>query len=163
MQPNRFWKLMLVSVVAIALPLPAIAQNQSDVTGPNLSDVTGPNLSDVTGPNQSDITGIVNEEIFETAAGDFVNLADFFQNFFDTYGEELGLDPDASLAANLRRVNQVCSAEKGGTRRFARTPGSSVQPVSMACTEFSQLVQSAKQSLEKYKLLQPQSADGRVW
>ena len=163
MQPfaNRLWKLVLG--IAIALPAPAIAQNQSDVTGPNLSDVTGPNLSDVTGPNQSDITGLINEEIFETATGDFVNLADFFQDFFDTYGEELGLDPDASLAENLRQANRLCSAENSGTRRFARNPGPSVRPVSVACTEFSRLIQSAKQSLEKYRMLQPQSADSRVW
>ncbi|MEL7510316.1 MAG: hypothetical protein AAFN42_23535, partial [Cyanobacteria bacterium J06554_1] len=52
--------IILGSVVAIApllIPSVGLAQNQSDVTGPNLSDVTGPNLSDVTGPNLSDNTG----------------------------------------------------------------------------------------------------------
>ncbi|NEP63387.1 MAG: hypothetical protein F6K31_41890 [Symploca sp. SIO2G7] len=154
---SRLWTITLGSVIALApvyVPATVLAQtNQSDVTGPNLSDITGPNLFD--------ILDAVNGEIFETATGDLVNLADFFQDFFDTYGEELGLDPDASLADNLMRVNRACSAESTGTRRFARTPGPSIQPVSLACTEFSRLVKSAKQSLERYRLLQ--TADRRVW
>lgn len=169
--------IILGSVVAIApllIPSVGLAQNQSDVTGPNLSDVTGPNLSDVTGPNlsdntgtnQSDNSGLLGEEIFRDANGDFVSLADFFQDFFDTYGEEFGLDPDASLADNLQRVNQTCSDQlNGNIRRFARNPGSGGPSISPACTEFSRLIQSAKKSINDYKQAsQPASpVEQRLW
>ena len=161
--------MILGSVVAIApLLIPSVgwAQNQSDVTGPNLSDVTGPNLSDNTGTNQSDNTGLLGEEIFRNANGDFVSLSNFFQDFFDTYGEEFGLDPDASLADNLQRVNQACSDQlNGNIRRFSRTPGSGGPSISPACTEFSRLIQSAKKSINDYKQAgQPASAvEQRLW
>ena len=164
---DYLWKMLLGSVVAIAfVPAVALAQNnQSDITGPNLSDVTGPNLSDVTGPNQSDNTGILGEEIFQTTTGEFVTLGEFFQDFFDTYGEEFGLDPNASLEDNLRTVSLACSSEQTGIRRFARTPGSSARPISTACAQFSELVQAARQSLANHR----QARDGaspvkrRVW
>ncbi|ESA38918.1 hypothetical protein N836_29905 [Leptolyngbya sp. Heron Island J] len=164
------WKMTLASVVAIATlwqPAAGLAQtNQSDVTGPNLSDVTGPNLSDVTGPNQSDNTGIDGEQTFRNSNGDFVSLSEFFEDFFDTYGEELGIDPNASLADKLRQAVRGCSAEStGGTRRFARNPGDSAPPVSLACEEFNRLVQSARQSLDEYPQSRPQAntVEQRLW
>ncbi|MEM9485324.1 MAG: hypothetical protein AAGA83_16755 [Cyanobacteria bacterium P01_F01_bin.116] len=173
-QSNKtLWHTSLSSVVAIAaigissINSAGFAQtNQSDVTGPNLSDVTGPNLSDVTGPNQSDNTGLLGEEIFSNADGDLVSLSDFFQDFFGVYDEELGLDPDANFADNLRQANRICNDEITGTRRFARTPPSSDSPsVSPACTEFSRLVQSASLSLDEYKRTYQDSGpvDQRLW
>ncbi|MEM1253096.1 MAG: hypothetical protein AAGI69_11730 [Cyanobacteria bacterium P01_H01_bin.21] len=158
--------LAITTVVSVAIPRVGLAQlNQSDVTGPNLSDITGPNLSDVTGPNQSDNTGLNGEQIFRNANGDFVSLFELFEDFFDTYGEELGIDEDASLAEKLRQANQACSSQNGGTRRFARTPGANIRPVSLACEEFGNLIQSAKQSLDTFKQSQTQSnpADRRLW
>ena len=154
------WRVLLAitTVVSVAIPRVGLAQlNQSDVTAPNLSDITGPNLSDVTGPNQ--------EQVFRNANGDFVSLSEFFEDFFDTYGEELGIDKDASLADKLRQANQACSSQIGGTRRFARTPGANIRPVSLACEEFGNLIQSAKQSLDTFKQSQTQSspADRRLW
>ena len=90
---------------------------------------------------------------------------EFFQDFFDTYGDEFDLDPDASLADNLRRVSQVCNDQTGSIRRFSRTPGTGIQPVSQACTEFSQLIMLAKQSLDRYKQARQNTspADRRLW
>ncbi|MEM6253243.1 MAG: hypothetical protein AAF821_09995 [Cyanobacteria bacterium P01_D01_bin.156] len=140
------------SVVMLTLfPTVALSQNnQSDVTGPNLSDVTGPNLSDVTGPNQSDNTGILREEIFQTSTGDFVTLGEFFQDFFETYGEEFALDSSGSLEESLREVGRACSND---------------QPNSTACIEFSDLVQVARLSLENYRRTANESlpANRRVW
>ncbi|MEM9805475.1 MAG: hypothetical protein AAF959_09345 [Cyanobacteria bacterium P01_D01_bin.56] len=163
---DYLWKMLLGSMVAIAL-VPAVAHaqnNQSDVTGPNLSDVTGPNLSDVTGPNQSDNTGILGEEIFQTAGGDFVTFGEFFQDFFDTYGDEFGLDPDDSLKEKLKKVSLACSNEDVGTRRFARNPGPSAQP-SMACSQFSQLVEGARESIASYRQARNNSTpvNRRIW
>ena len=166
---RSLWQLLLAGAAASAIicsPLVGLAQNQSDVTGPNLSDMTGPNLSDTTGTNQSDNTAIGGEQIFRNANGEFVSLAELFEDFFDTYGEELGIDKDASLSDKLRQASQGCSAQvNSGTRRFAREPGSSIQPVSLACEEFSRLVQSAQQSLNQYKQARPQSntVDQRLW
>ena len=165
---DYFWKMLLGSVIAIApvyIPAVALAQNQSDVTGPNLSDVTGPNLSDNTGPNQSDNTGLLGEEIFQNANGEFVTLEDFFQDFLRLYGEDFGLESSDDLAERLTRVSQTCTSEEFGTRRFSRTPGSDVRPVSAACSQFNELMQMARQSVAKYK----QSGGGvspvnrRVW
>ena len=167
---SPLWKITIASVAAIATlwqPVAGFAQtNQSDVTGPNLSDVTGPNLSDVTGPNQSDITGIDGEQIFRNSNGDFVSLTELFEDFFDTYGEELGIDPNANLADRLRQAVRGCSAESaGGTRRFARNPGDGVPPVSLACEEFNTLVQSARQSLAEYQQSgsQTSTVNQRLW
>ncbi|MBT9312481.1 hypothetical protein [Leptothoe kymatousa] len=152
---DNLWKLLLGSVVAIApafVPVVAHAQNQSDVTGPNMSDITGTNQSDNTGTNQSDNTGILGEAIFRGVNGDLVTFVDYFQNFFDTYGEELDLDPEDDLQANLNKARQACASEStGGVRRFSRTPGPSVPPVSAACNEFNQLVAEAREVVAEYR------------
>ena len=164
---NGLWKLVMGSVVAIApflFPANGLAQNQSDVTGPNLSDVTGPNLSDITGPNQSDSTGVLIEPIFEDADGELLSLAELFEDFFEEFGDELGIDPDASLIDKLRQANRACSDTNAGTRRFARTPGSDAAP-SLACTEFFRLIQLAQESLDRYSQSRRQapSAPQRIW
>lgn len=164
---NGLWKLVIGSVVAIApflFPANGLAQNQSDVTGPNLSDVTGPNLSDVTGPNQSDSTGVLIEPIFEDADGELLSLAELFEDFFEEFGDELGIDPDASLIDKLRQANRACSDADAGTRRFARTPGSDAAP-SLACTEFFRLIQLAQEALDQYSQSRGQtpSAPRRIW
>ncbi len=164
---SPLWKIALATAIATTcIPSVGFAQNQSDVTGPNLSDVTGPNLSDVTGPNQSDNTGIDGDQIFRNGNGDFVSLSELFEDFFDTYGNELEIDPDASLADKLRQAVRGCSAESSaGTRRFARTPGTDTQPISLACEEFSRLVQSAQQSLDEHQQSRPQAntVERRLW
>lgn len=166
---SPLWKIALAGVVAIAttcIPSVGFAQNQSDVTGPNLSDITGPNLSDGTGTNQSDNTGIDGEQIFRNDNGDFVSLSELFEDFFETYGDELAIDPDASLAEKLRQAVRGCSAQNNaGTRRFSRTPGTNAQPISLACEEFSRLVQSARQSLNENQQSRPQAdaVERRLW
>lgn len=165
MPTNGLWKLVMGSVVAIApflFPANGLAQNQSDVTGPNLSDVTGPNLSDITGPNQSDSTGVLIEPIFEGSDGELLSLAELFEDFFEEFGDELGIDPDASLIDKLRQANRACA--DAGTRRFARTPGSDTAP-SLACTEFFRLIQLAQESLDQYNQSRGQtpSAPQRIW
>ncbi|MEM7063187.1 MAG: hypothetical protein AAF572_08480 [Cyanobacteria bacterium P01_B01_bin.77] len=169
---DALWKILLGSVVAMSLAPAVQAQqvNQSDVTGPNLSDMTGPNLSDVTGSNPSDNIGILGEEIFRTINGDFVTFSEFFEDFLNTYAEEFGLLPDDSLAEKLRKVSQACSSEdvEGGTRRFARTPapgGSGIQPPSVACAQFNQLVQSARRSIADYRQVRngTNAVKRRIW
>ncbi|MGD1853741.1 MAG: hypothetical protein ACFB2W_05760 [Leptolyngbyaceae cyanobacterium] len=147
------WKILLSSVVAIALsPSIGLAQNQSDVTGPNLSDVTGPNLSDVTGPNQSDNTGLLGESVINS-----------FQDFFDEFGEALGIDPDASLAEQLRQAKLACS-EQDTIRRFARDPGPDVA-ISPACAELGRLIRVAQEALDQSNQSgrQPASVERRIW
>ncbi len=167
------WRMLAVGVVAISpllLPSIGLAQNQSDVTGPNLSDITGPNLSDVTGPNlsdntgtnQSDNTGLLGEPLVGSP-GEEVALSELFQDFFDEFGEELGIDPDASLAEQLRQAKQACS-EGAALRRFARDPGPDFQ-ATPACIELDRLIRLAQEALEEYSQSrrQPSSGNQRIW
>ena len=164
---NSLWKLVMGGVVAIApllFPSIALAQNQSDVTGPNLSDITGPNLSDITGPNQSDSTGVLIEPFVEEPEGQLLSLTELFEDFFEEFGDELGIDPDASLTDKLRQANRACSDANAGTRRFARTPGSDAE-LSPACSEFFRLIQLAQESLDRYNQSRRQTspAPQRIW
>ena len=164
---------LVVSAVAIApllLPSAGLAQNQSDVTGPNLSDITGPNLSDVTGPNlsdntgtnQSDNTGLLGDPLVGSP-GEEVALSELFRDFFDEFGEELGIDPDASLAEQLRQAKQACS-EGAAVRRFARDPGPDFQ-TTPACIELDRLIRLAQEALEEYSQSrrEPSSENQRLW
>ncbi len=151
---------ILVSLGAIALPFlaspVALAQNQSDVTGPNLSDVTGPNLSDNTGVLGGSLIGV-------TAA---VALS----NFFDEFGNELDVDSRDSLAEQLRQAQQSCSEGSPGIRRFAREPASDagLSP-SPACAELNRLIQSARRGTALAQpdysapISQPDEENRRIW
>ena len=134
---------MVAAIVALTMPSVGLAQNQSDVTGPNLSDITGPNLSDVTGINQSD-------------------NAIMFELFFNEFGEELGVDGNADLAEQLRQASLACSERAATIRRFARNPGTDSAEITPACAELSRLIQLARDSLEQSGS-RSSAVDRRIW
>lgn len=145
------WKIVLgtAAIMAVAIAPASLAQNQSDVTGPNLSDVTGTNQSDNTGTNQSDNTAVLGIQIPSNVGGNLVPVADAFRQFFLQYGDELGLDSQADLLESFEQARAVCNPETEGDRRFALNPRS--VPVSPACTQFAELVQSARDALAEYR------------
>lgn len=163
------WLRLMGSLVAIAPFLinnVAIAQNQSDVTGPNLSDVTGPNLSDVTGPNLSDVTGPNLSDNTGVLGGSVINsavvdrLSNLLREFFDEFGDELDIDRNASLVEQLRQAKLACE-EQPLIRRFSREPGENIQ-TTPACAELSRLLQLARSILaQPNQVAQPNQAVDR--
>lgn len=156
------WKIALgtAAIMVLSMAPASLAQNQSDVTGPNLSDVSGTNQSDVSGSNQSDNTAVLGIQIPSDVDGTSVPITAAFRDFFLQYGDELGLDSQANLLENFAQARAACNPQPEGDRRFALNPRPA--PVSPACTQFSELVQSVRDAVAEYRG-NDRSNTGRPW